>query len=128
MGRVKASVAVLLAAALTLAVSDGICADSRAAPDLIMKDGQIVPAQTSRPNDFSATVQGKGGTVGVGLGVAMQEGPVLETMLWGGGGAIVGSVAGPPGTLIGAAVGSVAGLIVGLIMKHRIRSKDFRGH
>lgn len=49
------------------------------------------------------------------IGVAMEEGPVLETILWGGTGAMVGSLGGPLGTLVGAAVGSACGYVIGCL-------------
>ena len=46
----------------------------------------------------------------------MAEGKPLETMLWSGGGAIIGSVAGPPGAIIGAGIGAIAGLLVAVFV------------
>lgn len=48
----------------------------------------------------------------IGFGRVLGEGPVLEVGIWGGGGAVIGSLAGPLGTVVGAAAGTVAGLIV----------------
>lgn len=52
------------------------------------------------------------GSVGVGAG--LPEGKRLECALWGGAGAVAGSIAGP----LGAAVGGGLGLLAGLVVAH----------
>jgi hypothetical protein len=49
----------------------------------------------------------------------LAEGKRLEMMVWGGGGAIIGSVAGPVGAIIGGAVGAIAGLVVAVVIVPR---------
>ena len=51
------------------------------------------------------------------ISISMDEGPVLETMVWGGTGALVGTLVGPAGTLVGAAVGSACGFVIGCIYR-----------
>lgn len=55
---------------------------------------------------------GPAGRPSIGIGRALGEGPVLQVGLWSGGGAVIGSIAGPPGAVLGAAAGAVAGLVV----------------
>lgn len=64
---------------------------------------------------------------GVNKGGGISEGIKLETVIWGGGGAIIGSLAGPVGTVIGAAAGSLIGLTIGIIMPRKQSSPKFRG-
>ncbi|UPT73555.1 MAG: hypothetical protein M0D55_17095 [Elusimicrobiota bacterium] len=58
----------------------------------------------------------------IGLGRVLGEGPVLQVGVWSGGGAVIGSVAGPPGAVLGAAAGAVAGLIVSWFTPKEARS------
>ena len=62
-----------------------------------------------------------------GGGGGISEGIKLETLLWGGGGAIIGSLAGPVGAIVGGSVGSLVGLTIGIIMPRRQNSPKFRG-
>ena len=64
---------------------------------------------------------------GTGRGGGISEGIKLETALWGGGGAIIGSLAGPIGTIVGGAVGFFVGLSIGIVMPRKQSSPDFRG-
>lgn len=61
---------------------------------------------------YEKPLPGPAGRHTIGLGRVLGEGPVLQTSLWSGGGAIIGSLAGPPGAVLGAAAGAVAGLVV----------------
>ncbi|MBI4345338.1 MAG: hypothetical protein HY553_00675, partial [Elusimicrobia bacterium] len=55
----------------------------------------------------------------VGVGAGIKDGPVLQTMLWGSGGAVAGSLAGPAGAVIGAAAGAVVGFLIGVFVVPR---------
>ncbi len=86
------------------------------APSLISNDA----AQLKRVPVFN-------GGDGPGGGGGISEGVKLETLLWGGGGAIIGSLAGPVGTIAGGAVGFLVGLTIGIIMPRKQSSAEFRG-
>jgi hypothetical protein len=62
-----------------------------------------------------------------GGNAGLSEGIKLETLLWGGGGAIIGSLAGPGGTIAGGAVGFLVGLSIGIVMPRKQSSAKFRG-
>ncbi len=47
----------------------------------------------------------------IGFGRVFEEGVPLNVGVWGGGGAVIGSLAGPPGALIGAGAGALAGIL-----------------
>jgi hypothetical protein len=47
--------------------------------------------------------------------IGIDEGPVLETILWSGTGALVGTLFGPGGTVVGAAIGSACGYVIGCL-------------
>ena len=47
--------------------------------------------------------------------IGLDEGPFLETIVWSGTGAMVGTLFGPGGTVIGAAIGSACGYVIGCI-------------
>ena len=51
------------------------------------------------------------------ISISMDEGPVLETIVWGGTGALAGTLIGPAGTLVGAALGCAAGFVIGCLYK-----------
>ena len=55
------------------------------------------------------------------VGAGISEGKPLQVMVWGGAGAIVGSMAGPLGTVVGAATGSVFGLIVSIFIIPKVQ-------
>lgn len=48
----------------------------------------------------------------IGVGAGMKEGAPLEVMLWGGSGAVAGTVLGPGGTLVGAGLGLLYSVFV----------------
>jgi hypothetical protein len=54
-----------------------------------------------------------------GTGAGLKEGKPLEVMLWGGGGAIAGSLAGPLGTIVGAGTGALCGLLYSVFIVPR---------
>jgi hypothetical protein len=60
----------------------------------------------------------------IGTSGGMKEGKKLEMLMWGSGGAVVGSLAGPPGALIGGAVGALCGLVYSVAVVPRIKPKD----
>lgn len=60
-------------------------------------------------------------------GGGIAEGVKLETLIWGGGGAIIGSIAGPVGTIAGGAVGFLVGLTIGIVMPRKQAAQKFRG-
>ena len=69
----------------------------------------------SEPFTFKFGFQKGAGVEGrssLGAGGGIKEGKPLEMALWGGGGAVAGSMTGPVGAMIGAAAGMVAGWIV----------------
>ena len=78
------------------------------------------PAQKPKVTPFTFTPLSPGerasGGVGIGAGGGISEGKRLETMLWSSGGAVIGSIAGPAGTMIGAVAGAVAGLFVAIFI------------
>jgi hypothetical protein len=47
----------------------------------------------------------------IGFGRVLEDGVPLNVGVWGGGGAVIGSLAGPPGAIIGAGAGALAGLL-----------------
>lgn len=106
------ALAVILAAALA-----SPCA---AAPSLT-SDILVSSAPVSKrePPLFRFNFQqgtGPQGRSSVGIGVGLSEGKPLEMMLWGGSGAVVGSLAGPLGTIAGAATGAVVGLLISIFI------------
>ena len=99
-----------------------------AAPDKLKpKDGPGLFGE-SAPKKGSGDIQwrlgdvhapengGSSGRVGVGVGVGLEEGKLLETLIWGGGGAIAGAVAGPLGALVGGLVGAAGGMLVAIFV------------
>lgn len=55
--------------------------------------------------------------------MGMNEGKPLEFLVWGGGGAILGSLAGPAGAALGGTVGAAAGLLFSTFVEPRTRPK-----
>jgi len=47
--------------------------------------------------------------------IGLDEGPLLETLVWSGTGAMLGVLAGPGGALVGAAIGSACGYVIGCL-------------
>lgn len=47
----------------------------------------------------------------IGFGRVFEEGVPLNVGVWGGAGAVIGSLAGPPGAVIGAGAGALAGVL-----------------
>jgi hypothetical protein len=93
-------------------------------PSLISKDNELSlsPEKPKRNNNLFPDKGVQPGSRGGGI----SEGRPLETVLWGGGGAIIGSIAGPLGTIVGASVGALIGLVVGTVMPRKQRSPTFR--
>jgi len=52
----------------------------------------------------------------VGLGTLFEDKAPLNIGVWGGGGAVIGSLAGPPGALLGAGAGAFAGLLYSIFV------------
>lgn len=52
----------------------------------------------------------------VGLGTLFEDKAPLNIGVWGGGGAVIGSLAGPPGAMIGAGAGALAGLLYSIFV------------
>jgi hypothetical protein len=104
--------------------SSGIMAAQNSAPDLSV-DGynNVLLDDKSRRKSMPIFAHDQG----AGRGGGMSEGVKLETVLWGGGGAIIGSLAGPVGTIVGGAVGFLIGLSIGIVMPRKQSSPDFRG-
>ncbi|MCX5795304.1 MAG: hypothetical protein NTY77_07420 [Elusimicrobia bacterium] len=94
------------------------------APSLISDDDHIILRKDGpRPKSAPLLDHERRAVKGGGLG----EGVKLETLLWGGGGAIIGSLAGPVGTIAGGAVGFLVGLTIGIVMPRKQSSAKFRG-
>lgn len=68
---------------------------------------------TSDVSVSSLTARGK--LPGVGKG-GISEGKPLEMTIWGGSGAVIGSLAGPVGSIIGAASGAFVGLLISIFV------------
>jgi hypothetical protein len=51
-----------------------------------------------------------------GAGGLLGEGKPLEVLVWGSGGAVIGSLAGPLGTVIGAGAGALCGLVYSIFV------------
>ena len=94
------------------------------APSLISNGDNII-FSSDKPRRESMPVFAHGRSAGGGGGIS--EGIKLETLLWGGGGAIIGSLAGPVGAIVGGSIGSLVGLTIGIIMPRRQNSPKFRG-
>ena len=71
--------------------------------DIRFRFGDLGPATNDRRSRHS---------IGVGGGLA--EGKLLETLIWGGGGAVAGAVVGPLRAAVGGVVGAAAGLLVAI--------------
>ena len=81
----------------------------------------VVPTLTVSSMTVSAERRPTVVVGGGGAGLRLAEGKPLQVMVWGGAGAIVGSMAGPAGTVVGAAAGSVFGLLVSLFVVPRVQ-------
>lgn len=77
------------------------------------------PTRPSRGRIDIGFIKGEGshGRGSVGVSVGMKEGKPLQMSLWGSGGAVVGSIAGP----LGAAVGGGAGLLAGYLFSRFVQ-------
>lgn len=69
---------------------------------------------TSDVSVSSMSAKGKRSEAGRGGGIS--EGKPLEMTIWGGSGAVIGSLAGPVGTIIGAASGALVGLLISIFV------------
>jgi hypothetical protein len=93
---------------------------------LISNDDNIVfPDHELRRQSAPVLDRERGAGRSGGLGIS--EGIKLETLLWSGGGAIIGSLAGPVGIIAGGAVGFLVGLSIGIVMPRKQSSPKFRG-
>lgn len=63
------------------------------------------------------------GRAQAGVGVGIKEGKPLEVLVWGGGGAILGGMAGPAGAVIGGAAGAAAGLLYSVLVEPHTRPR-----
>ena len=116
----------LLLSAPALGVPSPSAASPESTPSLTAKDDQIILTDKKRTR-HSVLAPGQDQTTRPTSGGGIKEGRPLEVLLWGGGGAIVGSLAGPVGTVIGAAVGSLIGLAVGTVMPRKQKAPGYRG-
>ncbi|TPW19983.1 MAG: hypothetical protein FD126_2141 [Elusimicrobia bacterium] len=98
----KALLSVALAAALVLPSAAEVVA--------------VVPTLT-----VSSTTAVAENKAPVRVGAGISEGKPLQVMVWGGAGAIVGSIAGPAGTVVGAAAGSAFGLLFSMFVVPRFQ-------
>ncbi len=108
--------AVVLAAAMPL--------PGFAAPALIADVAVSSAAAASKPAPLDIhfgirVADGPHKRVSIGVMAGMKEGKPLEVMVWGGGGAIAGSLAGPLGTIIGAGTGALCGLLYSIFIVPR---------
>ncbi|MBI4387296.1 MAG: hypothetical protein HY551_07925 [Elusimicrobia bacterium] len=90
-------------------------------PDIYVSSG-AVPAKNPEPITWRPVFNKKTGAHehdSVGVGGGLSEGPPLQMMLWGSGGAVIGSVAGPIGAIIGSAVGVIGGLLISIFSDPR---------
>jgi hypothetical protein len=87
-------------------------------PALITRDSELVLSKDKRARG-RAWSSGQNQGVRAGSGVGIREGMPLEMLLWGGGGAIVGSIGGPVGAVIGGSIGSLIGAVVGAVMTRK---------
>lgn len=55
----------------------------------------------------------------IGFGRVFEDGVPLNVGVWGGGGAVIGSLAGPPGAIIGAGAGALAGALYAIFVVPR---------
>lgn len=108
----------------TSAAPTPLMAAQYSAPSLVSNDSNIIFLD-HKPQRKSVSVFDS--NQGVNRGGGISEGIKLEMVIWGGGGAIIGSLAGPVGTVIGAAAGSLIGLTIGIIMPRKQSSPKFRG-
>ncbi|MBI3550614.1 MAG: hypothetical protein HY078_16370 [Elusimicrobia bacterium] len=79
--------------------------------------GQAANSTAVHVSTKTADAEERGRKPAPGGLLTLDEGPMLQTLLWGGGGAIAGSLAGPPGAIVGGAVGAVVGFAVGWVYK-----------
>lgn len=61
------------------------------------------------------------GRASLGASVGLAEGKPLEMLIWGGSGAVVGSMAGPVGAAVGGAAGAVVGLLYSVFVVPRVQ-------
>ena len=89
--------------------------------------GDVTASSTAvKTTDFKFRVEDdrtKHGRAEVGVSLMMDEGRPLEFLVWGGGGAILGSLAGPAGAALGAAAGAAAGLLFSTFVEPRTSPK-----
>jgi len=67
--------------------------------------------KTAKPQPLEFGFQKSDGRTSAGVGIGLAEGKPLEVMVWGGGGALAGAVAGPLGAIVGAGAGTLLGLL-----------------
>ncbi len=121
--RPRALAALILAPSLALARTPAPAGDpaSVAAADPAIPaalPGIFIPSGESgarkKPPPFVFGFDKTTGSPTVGVGLA--DGKTLEMSLWGGGGAMIGSVAGPVGIVVGGLLGAAVGLFVAVVV------------
>ena len=89
----------------------GLLAAALASPCAALPELTADIAVSSQPASSSQSPSSATGGIGIS-----SEGKPLEMTVWGGSGAIVGSLAGPIGTIVGAAVGALGGLLISIFV------------
>lgn len=114
---VKALLRVVLASSLAAPSSAEVAA---AVPSVTVSSAPV--STEARPRvGFGLLRPGPQRRAAIGVSVGMAEGKPLEVLVWGGGGAIVGSIAGPLGAVVGAAAGSAFGLLFSMFVVPRFQ-------
>lgn len=110
-----------MSAALAVVMALPASAEVVASRPTVTVSSRPVSAEGRPPVVVGAVPGGPQGRAGVGVGVGLSEGKPLQVMVWGGAGAIVGSMAGPAGTVVGAAAGSAFGLLFSMFVVPRVQ-------
>lgn len=111
----------VLSAALAAALALPAWAEVVVARPTVAVSSSPVPLEGRPPVVVGALPGGPQGRAAAGVGVGLSEGKPLQVMVWGGAGAIVGSMAGPAGTVVGAAAGSAFGLLFSMFVVPRVQ-------
>lgn len=122
-GPTRKAVTVILAAALS---------EPCAAAPIISAD-VVISSATATPRGAAPLFQPRfdkadapGGRAFVGIGLRLDEGKPLQAGLWGGTGAVIGSLAGPLGAAVGGGAGVLLGLLFGKSRPKTARRDAFR--
>lgn len=106
----KLSLAALLALAVPGAAAPDLTADVAVSSAPAMKPGTVILRVEPLTSDAPYRRRS------LRIGHFFEEGKPLEMTLWGSGGAVAGSLAGPVGTMIGAGAGALCGLLYSVLV------------